>query len=505
MSRLNKLTALAAVVALSGGLAACGGGSSTTTMPVDPDPTPTPTPQEQCEDAGGRWNADMTCTSAADLAAEEAARVAAETKAAGTMETAIAAELAQMMPDEPGLGGSKTPGLGGSTAKIGVASGDYGLEVANDRAVTITVHGATDDDDVMFMQAMDLGDGTTRHTRTMDADDDGNVVQEVVVVTTDRAAPMPVAFVKYEDATGAMSQELDRTETGDDTASDDDPFVAFGVPQDQFTLVSSSGFSSSGAGKQTYARDDNSTADMDEAYTTMGTYNGARGTYRCAGDVDCEVTFDGKGMITSMGADWMFTPDEGATSSQQDNDYLYYGFWLKTTTDADGAITYGEVQTFAMAVGPGHTASTGAIKGSASYTGGATGVYVHHVYTTGGGSLESSASGHFTADAALTATFGQADDDSIPPNMLNKLTGTIDNFMLSGGEMNDWSVALAGTVGNDGAVTAGTAKGGMGDGKLDVSFHGVMDMLPVAAVGEFNAGFSNGSVAGAFGVNRDEE
>ena len=46
--------------------------------------------------------------------------------------------------------------------------------------VTITVNGAAadDSDDVEFMQAMDLGDGRTMHTRTMDADADGNVVRK---------------------------------------------------------------------------------------------------------------------------------------------------------------------------------------------------------------------------------------------------------------------------------------------------------------------------------------
>ena len=44
---------------------------------------------------------------------------------------------------------------------------------------------------------------------------------------------------------------------------------------------------------------------------------------------------------------WIFTPDKGATSDVADADYLHYGFWLMRTTDADGAITYNEVETFA--------------------------------------------------------------------------------------------------------------------------------------------------------------
>ena len=59
------------------------------------------------------------------------------------------------------------------------------LAIKRDRMatkVTVTVNGATEDDDVEFMQAMDLGDGRTMHVRVMDADGDGNVVEEVVIV-----------------------------------------------------------------------------------------------------------------------------------------------------------------------------------------------------------------------------------------------------------------------------------------------------------------------------------
>ena len=42
-----------------------------------------------------------------------------------------------------------------------------------------------------------------------------------------------------------------------------------------------------------------------------------------------------------------FTPDEDVTVEEDDADYLHYGFWLKKTADADGAVTYNEVETFA--------------------------------------------------------------------------------------------------------------------------------------------------------------
>ncbi len=61
--------ALAAVFALT--LAGCGGGGGTAAVEEEM-PMPMPDPQMECEDAGGRYNADMTCTDAAGLAEEGA-------------------------------------------------------------------------------------------------------------------------------------------------------------------------------------------------------------------------------------------------------------------------------------------------------------------------------------------------------------------------------------------------------------------------------------------------
>ena len=69
MSRYKMMTTVCCVAALTLGLAACGGGSGTAEAP----PPPEPTPQQTCVADGGRWNADMTCTSAAELLAERQA------------------------------------------------------------------------------------------------------------------------------------------------------------------------------------------------------------------------------------------------------------------------------------------------------------------------------------------------------------------------------------------------------------------------------------------------
>ena len=127
-------------------------------------------------------------------------------------------------------------------------------------------------------------------------------------------------------------------------------------------------------------------------------------------------------------------------------------------------------------------------------------------------------SGHFTADVSLMATFGQvpvsATDTTgtIAPNLLNTVSGTIDNFMLSGGEENEWSVALQGTITPAGGTASGTAKGGEGDGSFSATFHGSVTAAadgtvprPGSVVGEFNAGFTDGSVAGAFGARETDD
>ncbi len=56
----------------------------------------------------------------------------------------------------------------------------------------------------------------------------------------------------------------------------------------------------------------------------------------------------------------------------------------------------------------------------------------------------------------------------------------------------------------------GAAKGGNGDGSFSATLYGDLTAgadgifpQPAAVVGEFNAGFSNGSVAGAFGATKD--
>ncbi len=460
---------------------------------------------------------------------ERMAKVIADTTAAGTKTTAIAAEAGEEGTADAGLGGSDALGADGvvggaddSIYTIGFSRDDEGT------TVKITDPDNPGDTDPQFTQTMDLGDGTTMHTRTMDADSDGNVVEEVVIVSTDIEAPVATAFGMV------MDQGLTVRKDGE-TLSDTNPADSLvltaldsatsGHPA-TLALIMSSGFTSPTAAELSFVGDDPDATD-DEAYEVEGTYNGAMGTYTCAGGAtNCTVSIDAMGMLTAISDGWIFTPDAGATSDVPDSEYMHYGVWLKKTTDGDGAVTYNEVETFA---GASFDASTGSeiaeVDGSASYEGKATGVYVHEVYNAVS-NIESSTSGHFTADVMLTATFGQlpvSTTDStgtIAPNLLNTVKGTISDFVLSNGEENTWGVTVEAEIA--GANFEGMAKGGLpdsdpnSDGSIKGTFYGetpftpsttdggTVRTAPGSMVGEFNTFFSNGSVAGAFGATKED-
>ena len=263
--------------------------------------------------------------------------------------------------------------------------------------------------------------------------------------------------------------------------------------------------------------DDVSTTDMDEtkaAAEVMGYYNGAMGTYTCTGTTNCTVNANSKGELSGMSDGWVFYPAEGATSDVADDDYLHYGFWLARTSK-DGVVTsYDEVETFARSSLP-MSGDVSDVTGTATYSGGATGVYVKNVLTSTG-TLDSATSGHFTATTNLTATFGQVpvsdtdDTGTIAPSMLNTLTGTISDFALAGGEANNWMAVLSGAIDDADGTALGTAKGGSpaNDGSFNATFHGETGTdnttKPSAVVGEFNAFFTDGSVAGGFGAREDQ-
>ena len=452
---------------------------------------------------------------------ERLAAVAAATKEAKTKLDAITAEGAQ----------TTDAGLGGAGVTFGTADGNYDYTIERDRMATtvkVTAHGATDAaDDVFEPSEMDVGYGNSMHTLTHDEDTDGNVVTEIAFISTDIKTPRAVDFAKWQNAAGATPQALDvmaddgAAPAGDEVADALDVGNGLNATDDAqaaiLKLVMAAQFAAPGTGSSSVvhtflpavadADPDTPGAQPRAAAMVAGTYNGSMGTYICAGTANCTATVDDKGAVTAMTDGWVFVPAEDVKTYQPDYDYLSWGFWLKKTTDSEGVTEYNEVETFAMATGMTDTA--GNVTGMASYSGGATGVYVHNVLSSGGGTVESRTAGHFTADASLMAYFGQpaSPNDNIPPSKLNSVTGTINNFTLSGGEAQDWSVALQSTADINFAGTndvTGTANGGGTAGTFAADFYGEAAMVPGAVTGEFNANFSNGSVAGAFGATKDD-
>ena len=488
------------VTAISMVMYGCGGGggsSSDDEMTMMPPPEP-----EMCPE--GQEGTPPNCMVPGPTAEE----IEAATKAAGTKRDAIQAESEVAAADDNGIGGDD----GTYPPTDGQVAGEYNLNIEHGKT-EIVKEAAAEADNETFEQRADLGGGTTMHVLAMDADDDGNVVEEVVMVHTDVEAPTPTAF--------AMVETLD---ANPETTGGSD-FQSLGIDNggtnDNLGMLETDGITSTGAGTVTLLparEDDPSTMDMDEtrmAFSTPAMFRGAPGTLTCGGTNDCTATLDADGDITAVTGGWIFTPDQGATIDIPDSDYLHYGFWLMRTTDKDGVLTYNEVETFAGS-SIAASGSVASVRGTATYSGGALGVYVHSV-TNPDGTEASATSGHFTADVALTATFAQttADDDGgagqIPLVLLNSITGTINNFMLSGhDEGPGWMVSLERSDSNDTDGTEnGVAKGGGADGTYTATYHGpVLDadsnpIQPHTVVGEFNAFFSNGSVAGGFGARKD--
>ena len=210
-----------------------------------------------------------------------------------------------------------------------------------------------------------------------------------------------------------------------------------------------------------------------------------------------------------------FTPAEGATVSEPDDDFLHYGYWVDSSTNEDDDPVR-KVQTFAG----GSIPYTGDLPNptdrsiSATYEGAAVGVYAQKTaFSPQTGALLTGHVGSFTADVVLNANFGQS--TSVAVDDQNAISGTISNFMDGEFELG-WTATLktkkftAGTGetsgGEDAAPGSWTASlFGSSASDFDHDDNAGTDAIarvPSGVAGEFIVHFENGHAAGAYGAEK---
>ncbi len=326
----------------------------------------------------------------------------------------------------------------------------------------------------------------TMLTRAVPDDADTNPgTSSTVVVYTDIAAPKAVPFAEVY-GSDVLTIDAD---------ADADPHVK---------LISASEFSSSGMMVH-----DPDPGESDDVIRIRGMFNGASGEYRCTESGTTGVcTSHASSMGVRLSTGWTFDPDSGSMAMQVDASYAYFGWWLNkgTTEGVEAGVFHGVTD---GSTPPALAAPTaiGPLGSTATYSGSAAGKYA---ISPG---LSTASGGHWTADATLTADFGNETDPGT-------ISGMVDNFM-AGGETMGWSVALGETaLGADGTFSSATGDPATGDGVV-WTIGGVAGMesgswsgglraagdngVPTLATGMFSATHGTvGHLVGAFGAHLDE-
>ena len=445
--------------------------------------------QKQVDDAQ-----DEKDKMAAEAAAKDAealfAGIEVDRGTAGTVDLAVA------------LTGTAT--VDGETVNLGVTD-THGSSAAVAATVDVDGDGAafaavTATDAMEPMLA-----GEWKGTQLTGANDAGTT-SNTVVVYTDIDAPMQVAFgeVYTLDAQGHLTGAYGK------------PAAQWLQHADNRSKIVAADFMH--AGRMDHDPDPASKTDV---AMIRGSFNGASGEYRCvaATATSCVSHDDGDGAVRLEGA-WLFDPDVGAMAIEPDATYLYFGWWLYK--DSTGP----EVAAFHGVTGTGLTAMVDkeftALGGTATYVGGAAGKYAIDPVSPG----TNASGGHWTAEASLTADFG---NETAP----GTISGMIDNFMAGGEEM-DWSVALGETAltaaapiatfdsGANATAEATTPVAGddvvwtiAGEAAPEAgSWSGALrnqgdDHVPTMATGMFSATYNEdgheiGHMIGAFGAHLDE-
>ncbi len=243
-----------------------------------------------------------------------------------------------------------------------------------------------------------------------------------------------------------------------------------------------------------------------------GSYDVVAGMYGCTGT--CTVTkASGDGYTLTGGGTWSFKPanPEDTLAPMPDTAYVVYGWWLHESPGGTAtADVFWNLRGNATERADALRVDVAALHGTATYRGGAAGLYA--LKSSTGGTNDA---GQFTADAGLVATFnggGTRDDGSIK--------GTIDNFIGGDSMSRDWSVALKEvnfadlgaipvfvSAGND--KTAWTVNGtaAADSGRWSGSYfeQDSSSGVPQVVTGTFYTTYDRvGRMLGAFGTNLEE-
>ena len=563
MPMYRKLTTAAAVAALAFGLAACGGGGSdeptatappptTTPDPMPPAPTPVAVtvPDAMYLDAANApmagsmtIMAGMTGTSGGvtflcAAGGEDCEVTVADdgsVTATGGMVTASltadameqVADAKQMKADEDAdmaqMARDRAIGQASAMASPGTAPAIVSISHPAGKAVSVRVTGFKPTE----MQPAMLGN----FAGVSLSDTSSAAATQYMTVYTDIAEPKRREFYNFDAdsdtppayslaITGGVVPPLPLSATPPtDTASGH-----FNAGNIDLTIFPTKGPSTGGTVTKTFeanARADGAaiTAGSPADQVKLpGTFDGARGTYRCTGaDCTVQVTPAGAYSFAGAGTAWTFTPNNGEKAYHEDAEFVRFGWWMSEPARSTGTYQFATLQD-----GVDHAVTDGAagvaVTGDATYTGNAAGRY----------SIGDDA-GAFTANASLTAKFGNA-------TAAGSISGMISGFQ-GDADMSGWSVELKkinlpatgltndATSGNAFATTnedqssatyngtIATLGDTMAHGTWSGSFYGneknpdmpgqnAVNAAPLAVGGQFNASGASAIISGAFGARR---
>ena len=360
-----------------------------------------------------------------------------------------------------------------------------------------------------------LGDftGSVHERVTMDGKQ-----TDTIAVFTDMDAPKNLTYAAYyndDSGTGAGGIGTAAASRDGVGSADADGVLTFlNTALDKASLFYGPGIPTAPSTFLITDGDDDPMTDADET-TFDGMFNGVAGEYSCGTTTDgCRAEQDADGKLTLTGR-WTFDPDGDITQikipgANNDADYLSFGYWVRAV-EGDDKTTY-QVGAFFAGSEVVVPSTFVDLRGDATYSGNAAGMYAKKTLAPNG-DVTDAISGHFTADASLTAYFG---GDDIANSKQYTIGGKVTNLM-DGGQLVDagWTVELNSAY-FDGQMGAGqgtytdtfngttTGKGlwmGQFFGTPETSATPTEDH-PTGVAGEFTGHFANGHVIGAFGATR---